>query len=171
MSLPPIVCEWTGEAFEPRPAFRKRCDEALTVHELYRVETREERSINSHRHFFAAVEEAWRNLPDGISDRFATSEHLRKWCLIKTGYRDQRTFVCKGKAEAQRLAAFIRPMDDYAVIAAREATVIVATAKSQSMKAMGKQAFQESKTAVLDECARLIGTSAAALKENVRTSA
>lgn len=160
MSLPPLICTWTGEALEPRPAFRKRCDEHLVVHEEYRVEVREERSIASHNQFFASINEAWKNLPEGKADRWPTAEHLRKWCLIKTGYRDERSLTASSKAEALRLAAFVRPSDDQAVVVVHEATVIIWTAKSQSMKAMGKKDFQASKTAALDECARLIGTTA-----------
>jgi len=55
-------------------------------------------------------------------------------------------------------------MDDYAVVVARDAVVVVWTAKSQSMKAMGKVEFQRSKDAVLTECARLIGVDTGALK-------
>jgi hypothetical protein len=103
------------------------------------------------------------NLPEQLADRFATSEHLRKWALIKAGYRDERTIVCASKSEAQRIAAFFKPMDDFAVVVSREATVISWTAKSQSVKAMGNKVFQESKTKVLDVLSEMIGSDAATL--------
>src|SRR3546814_9642927 len=59
--------------------------------------------------------------------RFATPDHLRRWALIRAGYRDERSIVCASKAEAQRLAAFIKPMDDYAVVLVSEAVVKVCT--------------------------------------------
>ena len=41
-------------------------------------------------------------------------------------------------------------MAEYAVVTVREAVVRVYTAQSQSVKAMGAKAFQDSKTKVLD---------------------
>ena len=66
-------------------------------------------------------------------------------------------FVASSKAEATRLAAFLRPIDDYAVVSVDHCVVTVWTAQSQSMKAMGKEAFQESKTKVLDYVGSLLG--------------
>ncbi len=77
--------------------------------------------------------------------------------LVKCGYADERTVVCASKAEAERVAAFIKPMDNYAVVIFHEAVVKVYTAQSQSLKAMGKREFQESKEAVLAAIDRLLG--------------
>lgn len=159
-----MLFEWDGEAMVPRPGFAKRCDEMYTVGEIYRMEVREERSFISHRHFFASVHEAWLNLPEDLSERFATPDHLRKYALIKAGFRDERSFACGSKAEAVKLAAFLQPFDDYAVVVVRESTVISYTAKSQSMKAMGKADFQRSKDAVLAVCAEMIGVQPQALE-------
>ena len=57
--------------------------------------------------------------------------------------------MAASRAEALRLAAFIRPMDEYAVVSASEAVVTVWTAQSQSLRAMGKERFKASKDAVL----------------------
>jgi hypothetical protein len=40
-------------------------------------------------------------------------------------------------------------MDEYAIVTVREAVVTVYTAKSQSMRAMGRETFQKSKDDVL----------------------
>lgn len=159
-----VLFEWNGEAMVPRKGFAKRCDEQFTVHETYRMEVQEERSMRSHRHFFSCVHEAWMNLPEDQAERFPSSEHLRKYALIKSGYCDQSSFVCGSNAEALRLAAFVRPFDDYAVVVVREATVIAYTAKSQSARAMGKEEFQRSKDAVLDYCATLVGVQPGTLR-------
>lgn len=165
--IPPIPMRWDGEVFKPlSPGFAKLADKHYIVGERYQVEIREERSGASHSHFFAAVTEAHRNLPDHLAERWPTADHLRKWCLIKTGFHDERSIVCASKAEAQRVAAFVKPMDGYAVVVARGSVVIVWTAKSQSMKAMGKQDFQRSKDAVLEELARLIDVAPAALQKH-----
>lgn len=152
-----IPFEWTGEAMVPLPNFAKRCDEKFVVGERYRMDVVEARSHRSHSHFFACVHDAWMTLPEEYTERFPTAEHLRKWCLIRAGFRDERTIVTASKAEAQRFVKFMRPLDDYAVIVARETVVVVWTAKSQSMKAMGRKEFQRSKEAVLAECAKLVG--------------
>lgn len=166
-----FVFTWTGDTMEPLPGFKKRCDETFVVHERYRMEVSEERSMRSHTHFFASVHDAWLNLPEHLSERFANPDALRKYCLIKAGHRDERSITCASKAEAQRLAAFIKPMDDYAVVLAHEATLIVYTAKSQSLRAMGKKTFQASKEAVMTEIAKLIDITPAELKDNAGRAA
>ncbi|MNE84166.1 hypothetical protein D3C80_1810410 [compost metagenome] len=66
-----------------------------------------------------------------------------------------------------RVAAFIKPMDEYAVVDVREAVVRVFTAQSQSYRAMGKKVFAESKEKVLDAIAALIGADPEDLKRRV----
>jgi hypothetical protein len=163
MHAHPIPFAWDGDAMVPLPGFRRRCDEQYVIGERYLLEPIEERSAASHRHFFAAIRECWMNLPDRIGDRFSSPEALRKHALVQTGYRDERSIVCASRAEAQRVAAFVRPMDDFAVVTVREAIVVVYTAKSQSMRAMGREEFGKSKEAVLDYLASLIGTDRDAL--------
>ena len=138
---------------------------------VYRLEPREERSSNSHRHYFSCINEAWSNLPETLAERFPTAEHLRKYTLIKAGYFDARTIVAASTAEAQRIAAFVRPLDEFAVVTAREATVAVYTARSQSVRAMGAKEFAASKNAVLDELASMIGTDSKTLAQNAGRAA
>ena len=154
-----LMAEWNGESFTPLPRFRRQCDAEFVVGERYRLTTMEERSEKSHRAFFAAVNEGWSNLPENVGDQFPTSEHLRKFALIRCGFADERQIVCSSGAEALRLAAFIKPMDTYAVVQTRGPVVTVWTAKSQSMRAMGKQDFQRSQEAVRDFISSMIGVS------------
>jgi len=164
--MTPIYFQWDGEVLKPASAYwAKRADEEYVVGEKYKIAPIEDRSMNSHRHYFACVHEAWSNLRDADAERFATSEHLRKWVLIKTGYHDERSIVCASKAEAQRLAAFIKPMDDFAIVVVREATVTVYTAKSQAIRAMGNKTFQKSKTDVLEYLSAMIGVKIDDLKQ------
>lgn len=155
----PIIYTWDGERMEPLRRFANVCDRQFTIGETYCLIQHEHRSQASHNQFFAIVHRAWENLPEHLAERFPTAEHLRKYALIKAGYRDERTIVAASKAEAQRLAAFVRPMDEYAVVTVSEAVVSVYTAQSQSMKSMGKQRFQASKDAVLAVLAEMIGVS------------
>lgn len=166
---PPMAFHWDGEAMVPRHP--KLADKHFVVGEDYTLEVREDRSAASHRHFFAAIKEAHDNLPEHLAERWPTPEHLRKFALIKTGHADHRSIACSSKAEALRVAAFVKPIDEYSVVVAQEATVIVFTAKSQSVRAMGKPAFQKSKDDVLSFVASLIGTDAATLQRHTSEAA
>jgi len=161
----PLPFEWDGEAFRPLPRFAKECDKRYVVGLRYMLEEIQERSSKSHAHYFAMVGEAWMNLPEDASDRWPTSEHLRKWCLIKAGFHDHRSIVARSKAEALRLASFIRPMDDFAIVTVNDCVVDVFTAKSQSHRAMNKQEFAKSKEAVLRILADMIGVAPGKLEK------
>ena len=144
-----LPCRWTGDSFEPLPGFRKRADAAFVVGMVYHMEPVEERTAKSHRFYFACINEAWQSMPDDFAERFPTPDHLRKFALIKAGFADSRQIVAASRAEALRLASFIRPMDEYAVVSVSDAVVTVWTAQSQSMRAMGKERFKASKDGVL----------------------
>lgn len=166
-----IRYEWNGEAMIPRPAFRKRCDEEFVVHKVYRLEVVEERSQRSHNHFFACLNEAWKNLPENLADEYPTTEHLRKRALIKAGYRNERRIVCESPEQAERLSAMVYAFDEFAVVLTEGPLVVVLTAQSQSARSMGKKTFQESKTRVLDLCADLIRTTREELERNAGRAA
>lgn len=158
MSSAPIQFQWNGEAMVPASRFwARKADEEYVVGEGYKMVEHHDRSSNSHRHFFATVADAHGNLPDELLEQYPSPEHLRKRALVFKGYRDERTIVCASASEAQRVAAFIKPMDDFAVVTVRDAVVRVWTAKSQSTKAMGAKDFQRSKQDVLDFIDDLLG--------------
>lgn len=159
MTEAPIMFKYEGDGeFAPASQFwASRADKAFVVGEHYKLVEHHDRSQVSHNHYFATIGNAWSNLPDRLLEEFPTAEVLRKKLLIRAGYADERSIVCASKAEAQRVAAFIKPMDDYAVVTVREAVVRVYTAQSQSVKAMGAKPFQTSKTAVLDALDDLLG--------------
>lgn len=159
----PLPFQWDGEAMRPVQGYAARADREFVIGAVYRLVEHQDRSLASHGHFFAAVNEAFQNLPPEHAGRWQSADHLRKWALIKAGYADERSIVCASKAEAQRLAGFIAPLDEYAIVAPSEAVVTVYTAKSQSMKAMGKAAFQDSKDKVLAILADLLGIEADSL--------
>ncbi len=164
MTAPLIAWKWDGDAMIPLRRFAKAANAYFVVGEDYLLEEVNERSGPAHRHYFAAVRECWQNLPEGMEDRYPNPEALRKFALIKAGYRDERSIVCASKAEAARVAAFVRPLDGLAIVVVSEAVVTVYTAKSQSMKAMGGKVFAESKEAVLRVLAAMIEVTPEALK-------
>lgn len=168
-AIPPLAFDWTGESMSPK--LPKLADRYYVVGEVYRLAPHDDRSAVSHRHYFATLNEAHNNLPDELAERLPTPEHLRKYALIRAGYRDERTIVCSTKGEAMRVAAFVRPIDDFAVVDTDGLVVTVYTAKSQSMRAMGKKTFQESKDAVLRIVSELIGTDPTTLRQNTARAA
>lgn len=168
-TIHPALFQFDGEIMVPlNLGLAKRQYE---VNEVYRLAPHEERSAKSHGHYFACIAESHRNLPEHLAERFPTPEHLRKWALIKAGYRDERSIVCASKAEALRVSAFIRPLDDFSVVRVSEAVVIVYTAKSQSVKAQGKAKFQQSKQAVLDIVSGMIDVPVETLRQNAGMAA
>jgi hypothetical protein len=168
---PPMPFFWDAERSVMIPRRKNLADRIYVDGEDYRLGVIEERSMGSHGHFFAMLHEAFMNLPDDLAERFQTPDHLRKYALIKAGFYDERSVCCSSKAEAQRIAAFMRPLDNYAIVIASEAVVRIFTAKSQSLKAMGKDEFQRSKTAVLEIVSSMIATSQQALSDNAGRAA
>ncbi|RJP45509.1 hypothetical protein C4587_00875 [Candidatus Parcubacteria bacterium] len=167
-----MVARYQGEGvFEALGRSKRDADHEYVIGEIYRLERIEERSEASHRSYFAAIREAWANLPEHLAERFPTPEHLRKYALIRCGYATQRQHVCASKAEAQRFAAFVRPIDEYSIVTTQGNIVTVWTASSQSYRAMKKQRFLESQRAVRDYCASLIGVNADNLQENAGKAA
>ena len=163
----PLLFRWSGEAMEPlNSTWAKRADQQYVVGQIYRMDEAHERSLQSHRHFFACLHEAFLNLPPQWAERFANEDALRAYCLIHAGFCDERSIVCASKAEAERVAAFIKPMDPYAIVAVRAATIKVYTAQSQSMKAQGKKDFAASKTAVLEILAGMLNITVETLAAN-----
>lgn len=171
MSGAPLPFVWDGEAMRPLPAFAKAAAQRFRPGEVVALAPAELRSSPSHRHYFACVREAWVNLPEDLAGRFASDEALRKYALIKAGYRDERSIVCASKAEARRIAAFIRPIDDFAVVIVEGAVIVQFTAKSQSAGAMSKSEFQASKEAVLGLLAEMIGVDLTTLDQATHRSA
>jgi len=162
----PLELVWDGNVLRPTtPFWARKAQKELVAGEVYHMEDRPERSSNSHRSYFARINEIWSSLPDHLADRFTSPDALRRYALIATGWHDSQSMPCPSQEAAQKFAAFIRPIDAFALVTVTDCVVNVYRAKSQSMKAMGKVDFQASKTAVLDFLSDLIGTTAQELEK------
>lgn len=151
MNEAPLLMRWEGDGFTPANAYvAKRADQIYVVGQVYRLIEHQDRSKETHNHYFASIAEAWKNLPDHLLAEYPSPEHLRKKMLVRCGFADERSVVCSSNSEALRIASFVRPLDEYAVVIVRETVVRVFTAQSQSMKSMGRKVFQDSKSKVLD---------------------
>ena len=170
--MTPILFQWTDEGvMQPLGRFMNACDKEFVVGETYRLEAVEERSANSHRHYFASINEAWRNLPHHLAEQFPSAEHLRKRALIDAGFYDQEVIDCGTADVAERVAGYVGRHDEYAVATVNDAVVVVRRAKSQSTKAMPKDEFQKSKQAVLEIIAAMLSISPAEFAENAGRAA
>jgi hypothetical protein len=151
-----ILCEWDGEAFRPLPRHAKSCNARFVVGERYMVEPEAPHNMLERRAYFAQIREGWLNLPESIAAEFPTPDHLRKHALVKTGYADEKTIVCRTNRDAVMAAAFIEALDGFAIIEVRGNVLKAWKPQSQSVKAMGSDAFRASKNAVLDWIAKAI---------------
>ena len=167
----PLPYEWDGEAMRVLPGFQRQADQLFTIGERYRLAPVEDRSAASHRHFFAAVNEAWANLPERLAIHYPSAEHLRARALIEAGYCTIADYVCSTRAEAVRWAANLRAeASEYALVVISETVVRVFKPKSQSVKAMGKEEFQASKDAVFAALAKMIGVTTAELQNHAEAA-
>lgn len=135
----------------------------LAEGELVMVTIERGRSEASHKHQFAWVKDAWLNLPeaDQMQPWAETPETLRKHALIATGYHQLTVLDCGAKATAQRVKAALVAAEakghGYALGQVQGAVLRVWTPESQSVRAMGGERFQQSKTAIMDWIAGRIG--------------
>ena len=137
----------------------------LDVGAVHGWQMAEHRSKASHDHFFAIINEAWKNLPEDMADDFPSPEHLRKWSLIKAGFCSETRIACANNNEAMTLATKAKAMDKYSIVAIDGKAVTIWTADSQRRDAMGRQAFQEAKERALHIISNLLGTDITILKE------
>lgn len=159
----PIECHWDGQAFKPSsPYWVRKASAQFAAGEIVHLVQHEPRSMASHGHYFAAVEAAFQNLPEHTKERFPTAEHLRKYCLIKTGWFNSTEIAVGNNAAALRVAELVRSIDEYALAIAQGSVVTIFTAKTQSFR-MGNKDFQKSKDDVLGYLANELGVKPAAL--------
>ena len=167
--IPPLPFVWDGEAMVPKMA--RMADRHYVVGEVYRLVPHEEVSARSRGHYFASLRDAWENLPEHMAEFLPNVAALRKYALIKAGFCDVRSLPCSSKAEAERVRDFVKPRDGFSIVTVEGSTVFEYTARSQSARAMGKDEFQRSKTAVLEIVSAMIGVERKTLAQNAGKAA
>ena len=167
----PIRVIWTGASFVPEGREMNYCQNMFGSGEVFVVDPEQERDMNSHKHYFAQLKEAWRNLPEDLDGEYPDEEIFRKKLLIKAGYYNEDETVCDTPERAFVIAAFMAPLDRSAVITVHGNVIRKYVARSQSVQAMGRAEFQQSKWAVLDLAASLISVTPKELEKNAGKSA
>lgn len=168
MSLVSLMYQGEGRFAAVNAHHARRCDDAYGHGEIMDMARVEDRSWKSHQAYFAQIGEAWKNLPERcqLEPYAGHRDHLRKHALIMAGYRaDPIAFVMASNAEALRAAPVLRAtVKDYCIAPVQGPTVTLFAAKSQSLKAMGRKEFQESKDAVLSWISGEIGVDVSMLR-------
>lgn len=141
----------------PHQRFRKMCAAQFADGEDYPLAPVENRSMASHNHFFASIEDAFDNLPEAWAQEFPTSEHMRKWVLIEVGFFHIEEHDFDTEKDAKTFASAVRRRDEYARIKRIGSSILIKTAKSQDHRSMKKEEFQASKVAVLEYLSEVIG--------------
>ena len=126
----PTAFTWDAEACVMVPKWPRLAAGRFTGCEDYLLAPVEPRSDASHRHEFAWLREAWKNLPEDMADEFPTPEHLRKWALIRAGYFNETLLDVGSNAAALRVASHLRARDDFAHVVVRGPLVVERTAKT-----------------------------------------
>lgn len=167
----PVECVWDGDHFIPLPRFKRLCDQQFVVHEEYALIPSEERSMTSHRGYFAQIHEAWKNLAEEFDGKFPSSESLRAWALVQTGYATETNYVMDSENDAKQLAVTLRRLSPLAVIRVSGNVVQHFEAESQSVPSMKKERFAESRKAVLELVSSMARTTPSELRKNAGRSA
>lgn len=143
----------------------------------YPMVVQEDRLKSSHNHYFAAIKDGFVNLPERVETpyghvHFKNSEHLRKWCLIETGWCHEREYEFVNEKMARRFAGFfLDECDEYARFRVDGRKLVIRTAQSQDHAHMDREAFEKSKKDVLDYIASLIGVPTSELRKNAGRAA
>ena len=143
---------WTGEVFKPLlPTETRQTFEPGKRYLLC------DRSEQDHKHHFAWLNAAWKNLPEDFKDQFPTPNHLRKAALIQAGFYNEEIIDVGTTAGALRVASWARGKDDFSHIVARGGVVVVRTAKSQKRAVQDAKEWRRAKEAVREIVAHMIG--------------
>ncbi len=124
--------------------------------------------MSHHRGYFAAIRDAWDNLPEEDAGRFPSPEHLRAWALVETGFCTQTDYVMNTEKDARRLAADLRRMNPYSILRVSGNVVRHFEPESQAVASANKERFAAQTKAVLDLCASMARTTPAQLKRESR---
>lgn len=179
MTLRPVLFRWQqldvhadgGEvrridAMVPHPRFHNLCGRQFDRNEDYALGPVEGVPSRSRGGFFAAIHEAWNNLP-AEDERYPSSEHLRKVALVKAGWATHAQYVLDTAKDAKSMAVGLRKSDGYSIITVSGCSINVWTAKSIAAGAISGEEWRVVKTKALDWVATLARTTRPELEAHV----
>ncbi len=157
------ICGWDGSNPIPLRQYTKVLDASLVIGERYLTTFEPLSSIKSRSHYFATISDIFSSWPETHPRQFTTPDSLRKWALIRCGFRTERQFATASKAEARRLATFLAAGDEYAELSVVDNVIIEWKALSQKTHSMGREQFAKSKAETLAFLAEQVGVSVESL--------
>lgn len=166
-----LTFTWDGSAMVPIDRHRGAAAEIFEEGKRYDLEPVSDRSRRSHDHYFACLNAAFDNLPEAMRGMYLDVDHMRKRALIACGYATEKLLVLETSGDALRVGHVMGELDRCAVIVISDKMVRHLTAESQSLKAMKKARFEQSKHDVLAWCAEQIGVSVDELEQTTRQAA
>lgn len=137
-------------AMVPSMRYRKVAERQFGAGGEYVLEPVSERSLASNSQYHAALRDLFDSVPETLQARWPNIEHFRAWLLIETNWYDEIE-----APDGKPLVITNRP---YVRVIKRGNRTIILAPKSQSMRAMGKSEFEQSKRDVLDLAAQIVGT-------------
>lgn len=167
--IPALIFVWDG--FVMTPALPKAAERHFVIGANYNLVPNSGRSSASDGHWFAALSDAHASLGHNMASQFPTVEHLRKFSLIKVGWVNIKKHACATNAEAERIAAAVQDVNDFAIVTVEGTICTVYTAKSQRHEAQNRGEFQRVKTLALEYIADMIGVPVETLSRNAGQSA
>ena len=158
-------------AMVPSVRYRKIAERQFGAGGEHVLEESAERSMASHNHYFAELNDLFQNIPHNMEARWPSLNHFRRWLLIECGWFLEKEFDMASEKHAKALGTFVRTNDAFARISIHGHKVIVRTARSQSMKAMGKDDFMRSKNDVFNLASQLVGVKRSDANKNAGKAA
>lgn len=177
----PIVFEWravdvidpkSGEvskalAMLPIERFAVLAKREFEIGQMYRfgdvVIGGDVRSTQHHKRYFAALRDAFSNLPETVAARWPTVEHFRAWLLVETHWCNEKEIDCADEKNARRLALHCRTESPFARIqiatdpvTGLKTKVVIKVPMSQDYGSMDKETFKKSSDDVLDLAAHFV---------------
>jgi hypothetical protein len=169
LRIRPVEFIWDGNVMIPNPRFKRLCDQQFAINEAYPLVILENRSMASHNHYFAALQEGFNNLAEEYAQEFDSAEHLRHWCLCKSGFCTTTTYVLNTAEDARKLRDALKKENASTIVGVTGNVAKVYTPESQSMAAMKRERFEASKTAVLELVASMARTTPTQLKKEAKS--
>lgn len=121
------------------------------------------RSTQHHKRYFAALNQAFANFPEGVEKRWPTVEHFRAWALVETHWCNEKEIDCISEKHAMALATFSRSEAPFARIkivvspvTKKKTLVFIWVPMSQDYASMDKDTFKKSSDDVLDLAAAFV---------------
>lgn len=167
----PILYVRVDNHLVPLPRFMKLFDEQIAVSEEVALDRVQNRSMASHNHYFASLHEGYLNLAEEYAQEFDSEEHMRHWCLCKEGFCTSTRWVMNTAEDARQLRKALKEANASTIVGVEGNVATVYHPYSQSLAAMGKTIFEESKQAVLARVASMARTTVAELNKNAGRSA